>query len=296
MRQQLALGYIRSKFWLLSALSKQKAAEKAFQLFCTPQHRNLKKLPPVFEKAEKINFHFEGYKIQGYRWNHPSEKKLLILHGFESSVINFDRYIKPLTKAGFEVLAFDAPAHGRSSGKRINALLYKDFILHIQNEYGPIENFIAHSFGGLALSLANEEMKLSEDSKFVFIAPAAETTTAINTFFNFLRLDKKIRKPFDAIITKMSGGYPSEWFSIKRMAKNIKAQVLWLQDTDDQMTPLSDVEPIINENYPNFKFIISEGLGHRRIYRDNNSHRSIIRFFVPEYGTMPEHLKRQNEL
>ena len=80
------------------------------------------------------------------------------------------------------------------------------------------------------------------------------------------------------------------------MAKNIKAQVLWLQDKDDQMTPLSDVEPIINENYPNFKFIISEGLGHRRIYRDNNSHHSIIRFFVPEYGTIPEHLKRQNEL
>ena len=49
----------------------------------------------------------------------------------------------------------------------------------------------------LALSLANEEMKLSADSKFVFIAPAAETTTAINTFFNFLRLDKEIRKRFD---------------------------------------------------------------------------------------------------
>jgi pimeloyl-ACP methyl ester carboxylesterase len=296
MRQQLALGYIRSKFWLLSTLSKQKAAEKAFQLFCTPQHRNLKKLPAIFEKAEKINFHFEGYKIQGYQWNHPSDKKLLILHGFESSVINFDRYIKPLLKAGFEVLAFDAPAHGRSSGKRINALLYKDFILHIQKEYGPIENFIAHSFGGLALSLANEEMKLNADSKIVFIAPAAETTTAINTFFKFLRLDKQVRKLFDAIITKMSGGYPPEWFSIKRMAKNIKAQVLWLQDRDDQMTPLSDVEPIINESYPNFRFIISEGLGHRRIYRDNNSYRSIIRFFVPEYGTMPEHLKRQNKL
>jgi hypothetical protein len=50
------------------------------------------------------------------------------------------------------------------------------------------------------------------------------------------------------------------------------------------MTPVSDVEPIIKENYPNFTFIISEGLGHRRIYRDNNSHSAIIRFFDPEYA------------
>jgi len=280
MRQQLVLSYIRTKFKLLSALSKQKAAEKAFDLFCTPQYRNRKKLPPVFEKAEKLNFPFAGYKIQGYRWNHPSDKKLLILHGFESSVINFDRYIKPLTKAGFEVLAFDAPAHGRSSGKRINAIVYKDFILYIQNQYGPVHNFITHSFGGLALSLACEELKPDENSKIVFIAPAAETTTAIDSFFKFLRLDEGVRQRFDAIITKMSGGYQPGWFSIRRIAKNLKAQVLWLQDKDDQMTPLSDVEPIIKEHYPNFKFLISEGLRHRRIYRDNNSFKSIINFFT----------------
>jgi esterase/lipase len=283
MRQKIALGYVRTKFKILSALSTKIAAEKAFQLFCTPQYRNKKNLPPVFEKAEKINFHFEGYKIQGYRWNHPQEKKLLILHGYESSVINFDRYIKPLTKAGFEVLAFDAPAHGRSSGRQINAVLYKNFVKHIQKEYGVIRNFIAHSFGGLALSLALEEMEHGEDTKIVLVAPAVETVTAINSFFKFLRLEKGLRNHFDSIITKI-GGYPPEWFSIARIAKHIKAQVLWLQDKDDQMTPLSDVELIIKENYSNFSFLISEGLGHRRIYRDNNSHRAIIRFFDPAYA------------
>ncbi len=285
MRQKIALGYIRTKFKILSALSKPLAAQKAFQLFCTPQYRNKKKLPPVFEKAEKINFLLAGIKIQGYRWNHAQEQKLLILHGFESSVINFDRYIKPLTNAGFEVLAFDAPAHGRSGGKHINAVLYKDFIKHIQKEYGEIKNFIAHSFGGLALSLALEEMNHDENTRIVFIAPAAETATAIGSFFKFLHLDNKLRKHFDAIITS-KGGHPPEWFSMARISNHIKANVLWLQDKDDLMTPLSDVEPIINKNYPNFRFLISEGLGHRRIYRDNNSHRAIIRFFDPNYAQL----------
>ena len=279
MRRQIALGYIRTKFKVVSALSKQKAAEKAFQLFCTPQHRNRKSLPPVFEKAEKLNFKFGEINIQGYRWNHPSDKKLLILHGYESSVINFDRYIKPLTKAGFEVLAFDAPAHGQSGGKQINVLAYKNFVLHIHSTYGPVNNFIAHSFGGLALGLALEDMDPNPNNKIVFIAPAAETTTAIDSFFNFLRLDKEVRIKFNALISEKSG-HPPEWFSLSRIAKNINGQVLWLQDKDDQMTPLSDVEPIIEKNYRNFKFIISEGLGHRRIYRDNNSFKAILNFFT----------------
>jgi pimeloyl-ACP methyl ester carboxylesterase len=290
MRQQIAISYIRTKFKLLSALSKRKAAQKAFQLFCTPQYRNKKKLPPIFEKAEKLHFSFAGDKIKGYRWNHPADKKLLILHGYESSVVNFDRFIKPLTKAGFEVLAFDAPAHGRSSGTQINAVAYKNFVLHINKEYGPVTNFITHSFGGLALSLAIEEIEEDEKNNIVFIAPAAETTTAINSFFKFLKLDKEVRKEFDQIIFAMSG-YPPEWFSIGRIAKNIKGKVLWLQDKDDLMTPLSDVEPIMAKNYPNFQFIISEGLGHRRIYRDNNSFREIMKFF-DAYDDFPEHPKK----
>src|SRR6185503_17778745 len=121
--QRFALSYIRTKFKLLSSISKKKAAVKAFELFCTPQKRNRKPLPRIFEQAEKLQFKLEGIPIQGWRWNHGSERKLLILHGFESSVVNFDRYVKPFIKKGYEVLAFDAPAHGRSGGKKITAPL-----------------------------------------------------------------------------------------------------------------------------------------------------------------------------
>ena len=275
--QRLVIKYVRTKFGVLSAISKRKAAEKAFQLFCSPQYRNKKKLPPIFEKGEKLHFSFEGNTIRGYRWNHPSEKKIVILHGFESSVVNFDRYVKPLTKKGYEVLAFDAPAHGRSSGKTITAPLYKNMIHHVYKTYGPIQSFMAHSFGGLAASLFLEETEHDENAKLVLIAPATETKTAADNFFRFLRLDNEVRKEFDNLITG-KGGKPPEWYSVARAAGNIKARVLFLQDKNDEMTPLSDVKPIMDKKYPNFHFIISEGLGHRRIYRDNKSVKAIIDF------------------
>ncbi len=276
--KKLAFKYVQLKFRLLSALSKKQAAKKAFQFFCTPQYKNKKQLPPIFAKAEKLLFTFHGATVQGYRWNVTSAKKLLILHGFESSVLNFDRYVRPLIEKGFCVLAFDAPAHGRSDGKRLNILLYKDLINYVNQQFGPVTNFIAHSMGALALSMALEEWQRNEKCKAVFIAPATETTTAANALFRRLKLNKKIQEQFKKVIMKEAGA-PIEWFSISRAAQQIKAQVLWFHDKEDNVTPLSDVVPIIERHLPNFTFKISEGLGHRRIYRDSEVIKAVIDFF-----------------
>ena len=275
--QNLGLQYTRTKFALLSRISKKEAAQKAFELFITPQSRVKIDLPPLFQNAEKLQFSFEGNSIHGFRFNYPSKKKAIILHGFESSIINFEKYINPLLKKGYEVLAFDAPGHGVSSGKRINAIDYKNFILHIIKTYGPVTSFITHSYGGLALSLALEEIPHDESWKVVFMAPATESTTAMNNFFGHLKLDNQVRKEFDLLITK-ANNKPPEWYSIARVAEAIKAQVLFLQDKNDTLTPLSDVAPIMAKGYPNFTFIISEGLGHSRIYRDEDTINSVIRF------------------
>jgi pimeloyl-ACP methyl ester carboxylesterase len=275
--QNLGLKFIRTKFALISRISKKEAAKKAFELFITPQSRVKIILPPLFQKAERLHFSLEGEAIHGFRFNHPSQKKVIILHGFESSTVNFDKYINPLINKGYEVLAFDAPAHGVSGGKRINAVDYKNFILHILKTYGPVTSFITHSYGGLALSLALEELPHDENWKVVFMAPATESTTAMNNFFGHLKLDSDVRKEFDLLITQ-TNNKPPEWYSIARVAATIKAKVLFLQDKNDTLTPLSDVAPIMAKGYPNFTFVISEGLGHSRIYRDPGTINSVINF------------------
>ncbi|MDQ3277331.1 MAG: alpha/beta hydrolase [Bacteroidota bacterium] len=275
--KRLAVRYIRTKLTLLSKLSKRKAAEEAFEIFTTPPTRVNKDLPVIFKKADSLSFQFQGLKIQGFRWNYPQDKKVLILHGFESSVVNFDKYIPPLLKKGYEVLAFDAPAHGRSAGKIINAVDYKNFIQHILKVYGPITNFITHSFGGLALSLTLEEVPHDETWKAVFIAPATESIRAMNNFFYIVKLDNEVRREFQQLVEE-ANGKPISWYSVARASANIKAQVLFLQDKKDGQTPFADVEPIMQKNYPNFRFVISEGLGHRRIYKDAATIKEVMDF------------------
>jgi pimeloyl-ACP methyl ester carboxylesterase len=276
--QKVALTYIRSKFQVLAAISSVKAANSAFTLFCTPYQKSKKTAAAIFSNAGKIEFALGTFTIRGFRWNSGAAKRVLILHGFSSCVYNFDKYIADFVKKGYEVLAFDAPAHGRSSGKTVNAVLYKEMIVTINNLYGPVNSYMAHSFGGIALCLAMEELPHDETVKIALVAPATETVTAVNHAFGMLGLkNPKVRARFDAIIYRLSG-HETAWFSIRRAAKNIRAAVLWIHDEEDDVTPFADARKVLDDNLPNIKFVITKGLGHQRIYRDANTRNMITGF------------------
>ena len=278
LKQNLAIKFIRLKFKALTILSTRKTAERAFQLFCTPFFKTLNKDPMIFKSAEPLNFSLDGIMINGYRWNNDKEHKVLILHGFGSAAHNFHQYVSSFIDKGYQVLAFDAPAHGISEGSTVNAKQYGEMIDKAYKLYGPFNSFLAHSFGGMALSLALENIAHDENTKIVFIAPATETTTAIDEAFKMLQItDRAVRVAFDEIIFEKSG-HTTSWFSIKRAMANIKASILWIHDEDDDITPLADALNVKGLNYKNIKFVITQGLGHRKIYRDTSVKEMAIKF------------------
>ena len=59
---------------------------------------------------------------------------------------------------------------------------------------------------------------------------------------------------------------------------NIKASVLWIHDENDDITPLDDALKVKEDNHPNVEFMITKGLGHRKIYRDNTVVDAIVKF------------------
>ncbi len=136
---------------------------------------------------------------------------------------------------------------------------------------------MGHSFGGFALCLALAEMPHDEQFRIALVAPASQTTTAIDNFFRFVRLDDKVRNEFDDIIMSFSG-HPVSWFSISRTMKTIKAKALWVHDEDDAVTPLRDALKVKAENHFNIQFVFTKGLGHSRIYRDTEVVRTIVDF------------------
>ena len=276
--QRLAISYIRTKFKLLSRISTRRTAAAAFQLFCTPLNKSRRASTPVFDNAERLEFAFDHFIIRGYRWTNPGQPKVLILHGFSSSVFNFDKYITGFIKKNYEVLAFDAPAHGNSTGKTVNAVQYSGAIVKIIELYGPINGFVCHSFGGLAVCLALEKVQHDSNIKVALIAPATETTSAVDGAFKMLRLNNKtIRNEFDQVIYRISGK-ETAWFSVRRAVKNLSAKILWIHDEDDDVTPINDALKVKEDNLPNINFVITKNLGHHKIYRDAAIRNQVIDF------------------
>jgi pimeloyl-ACP methyl ester carboxylesterase len=277
-KQKIAIAYIRLKLKLLTIFSKRKAAEEAFRLFSTPYLPKIKAAPHIFEKAERLNFLFNRSTIRGYRWNHPGPHKILIIHGFDSQAYKFSRYVEMLLKKNYEIVIFDAPAHGDSEGKTVNALEYSLMIKDVVKLYGPFNGFMAHSFGGIALCLALENIPQDENTKVVFIAPATETTTTLSYAMDFLGIHtSKIKTAIDNIVFEIEGKN-TEWYSMKRAVHNIKAAMLWFHDEDDAITPISDALVVKNEQLPNIEFVITHGLGHHKIYHDASVRERIVDF------------------
>jgi len=279
--QRIAIGYYRTKFKALGAVAPRKAAESAFTLFCTPYNRKKKyKRPPVFHKAQTNNLDFEGHQLKTYRFVNPHHngKKILICHGFDSCSYKFEKYVTGLLQHGFEVIAFDAPAHGLSSGKTINALLYSRAIIKVIEQVGGVDGIMAHSLGGIATALAVEQLSNNHPEKIVLIAPATETSSAIHHYLGLIPLPEKTKAEFYQLIEALAQK-PIEWFSVTRAVQQIPSSVLWIHDKDDKICPYADTLAAQALQLPHVQFVITEGLGHNKIYRDNAVCSSIFYFF-----------------
>ena len=266
--QQFIQSYYVHRIKALGHFSKKKAARYAFDIFCWPFTRVNYKPTEFLQQAEQLELAFEGLKTKGYRWNTGGAKKIYIAHGFRSSAVNFSHFAKRFIAKGYEVVAFDAPGHGLSEGNRITGIIYKRFIEAINKNYGPFDGYVTHSFGGLGAAFAVADMPENSTIKIALIAPASDTRSLSEIFFKEMKIrDAKVQRYFLEEIEKL-GQNSIEWFSIKRCMNSIKGDVLWVHDKTDKVTPVEDAYVVERERFPNIRYIFTDGLGHRKIYRD----------------------------
>ena len=277
-QKKLAIALARTKINLLTFIHKRSGGKEAYRLFCTPLVRYKGKPGETFLKGEERNFPLADLVIRGHECNPGGCKTALILHGFSSSYHKFDHFAAALVAEGYRVLAFDAPAHGASDGKMVNAVDYSNMIMELVKLYGPIDCYIAHSFGGLAISLALEKMPHTANTKLVLVAPATETTSAMNDALKLLQIkNPKVKQALSEHIYNISGQHP-EWYSIRRAIRQVKARILWVHDHEDFVTPIADVLKVKEDHPAHVEFYFTNGLGHQKIYRDKQVKDKIMMF------------------
>jgi pimeloyl-ACP methyl ester carboxylesterase len=281
--ERMYLQYLRTKFSTIGRLSPATAGKLAFNLFCTPYPKYKKsKAPAIFQQATPLSIKVsEGIAIKGYEWNanKPNGKTVLICHGYASNFYKFEQYVQPLLKEGFRVIGFDAPGHGKSEGKYINVLIYKDAIEHIMKALGPIDHFMGHSLGGITLAMIAENIENPINHKFVLIAPATKTTTTFDNYFTMMRFSEPVKEAFYNEL-KSRTSLPVTYFEADRAIENYPGEVLWVHDHGDRVCPYEDLVNFKNKAPNNIKFMITNDLGHNKIYKTPAVIHQIVAFLT----------------
>ena len=282
--ERIYLQYLRTKFKTISKLAPATAGRMAFELFCTPYPKYKKrKAPAIFHHATKRTVVLSDQtKIHGFEWlpSKSNDQTVLIAHGYASYTYKFEHDIAPLLKMGYRVLAFDAPAHGQSEGKHIHVVVYQEAIQKIMEQAGPVNHFIGHSLGALTLSMIAEKIDQADARKFVLIAPATKTTTTFANFFKMMHLNEVTKAAFLQDVSNRTS-YTVDHFAADRALANFKGPMLWVHDEKDMVCPYEDIIHF-KENAPsNIKFLITNGLGHNKVYKTAEVMDQIMSFLTP---------------
>ena len=83
------------------------------------------------------------------------KKKVLLVHGWSGRGTQLVKIADELVQMGYQIISFDAPAHGKSQGKNTLMPEFIASILEIEKQFGPFEFAIGHSLGGLILCPTN---------------------------------------------------------------------------------------------------------------------------------------------
>jgi pimeloyl-ACP methyl ester carboxylesterase len=265
----MALLVQRALLRTLAAVAPQAAARRVVDLFATP--RRGRTAPPPAAPTRFVDAAGVRLAVYGRGPGAP----VLLAHGWEGSAEDLAAIGDALAAAGFRAVAFDMPAHGRSAGRRVTLADMARAVRGVADALGPLAAVVGHSLGATAALLA---LRDGLDARAaVLIAPPGEPGPYLRAFTRVVGLGPRHDPGVRREIERRVG--PFERFDARAAARALAIPGLVLHDVGDRQVPFEDGVAIA-EGWPGSELRAVEGLGHRRLLRDEAVVRDVVRFVL----------------
>jgi pimeloyl-ACP methyl ester carboxylesterase len=227
----------------------------------------------VAGNAERMTLPVDGIPVAVYRWG--AGPVVVFVHGWSGRATQVAAFVEPLTAAGYCVIAFDAPAHGKTPGGRTNILEFTAALKAIAATYGPLHGAIAHSFGGMVLAYAMHHGVVA--ARVVCIGAPARLEFLVERFGRMLALPEPVLTDLRRRLEKRFDANVWELMSTDSNARTLTAPALIIHDRDDREVPWRQGKMIAGA-WPGAQWLQTRGLGHRRILRDAATVKAVADF------------------
>lgn len=241
-------------------------AEKlAWQYFVSPRKTRRYKLNQLPGGATSLSLQHGKTRLQGYSWG-LSEKRVYLVHGWESNLSRLSHFVAPLVKNGYQVIAFDLPAHGQSKQQSTHFKDGMSALETVMRHFGKATGIIAHSAGAaMTVNMLSQNTDLMP-KKLSLISPMQSAKTHLEVFSYVAglpeRLEKKLEKKLE---TKIGASLAST--NLVDLVKSFKCSGFICHDRNDTYISHTSGEQIANA-WEGAKLYSSTHLGHRRILRN----------------------------
>lgn len=273
---------LRLWFALESRLAPRSAELRATRLFMTPP---------------RLAAHRSGDRIgDGGRWTQlvvgdgPSRvaalaggagPAALLLHGWGGSSADMMPIGGALARAGFRVVAFDMPGHGRSPGRQSSMVEFLRATRLVADALGAPDVLVGHSLGGAASAFAVTELGIAPRAA-VLIAPAPGPARFIEQFARRIGLPAdRVGGMLDRIVELVGRSVDS--LDAVVAARGARVPALVLHDPADRAVPWTHAEEMARA-WPGSRLVPRPGAGHTRILADPETIGAVVEFALEHAG------------
>jgi pimeloyl-ACP methyl ester carboxylesterase len=278
LKTQIVLTAVQFYLNGLSFFSNYRAGKKAAELFGTPRKGRLSTADlERLNTAEWHNLQYEDLKIQVYHWQGDEAQTAVLLHGWESNAARWYPLIKLLRKHSFNIIAFDAPAHGNSGGRYFEAVLFAKFLDVVVHTFKP-QYLLGHSVGAYSVAYWVGHFWKAESpvQKLVLMASPSDIGKVFNKFLNFIKANRRVKAGFFKHIENHLGQKISQ-ITAEKMLAGIPLSTLVIHDKKDDVIEFTE-GVAIHAVLPQATFLATDGLGHR--LRDNAVNQATLNFLL----------------
>ena len=274
--QTAPLTILRGGLRALAAVSPAVTGRVAFELFRTPRRfRTPPREQTLLATATPFDVRLSrSTTLKAWRWG--AGPTAIVVHGWEGRGSQLAAFAQPLVDAGFGVVAFDAPGHGASSGRKSSLPHFAWALRAVADAAGGATAIIAHSLGCAAATLAARDGMPFD--RAVFLAPPLNPSDYTRQFGEMFGLPDRV---VDDLRSRVEERFLRRWsdYSLANIAPAMSAALLVVHDRDDTETTWAGGAELA-QRWPGARLVTTEGLGHRRILREPRVLDETVRFLT----------------